>query len=245
MKIVKFDTHARRIRTTRRARRFRLVLSALFGAAAIATMSAAVVPENESFGGVVRIIDGDTLDVGGTRVRLHAIDAPEADQTCETPANKRWACGGWVSKVVADRYDGSRAECERLDIDRYGRTVARCRVNGEDIGGWLVREGLAFAYVRYGADYAGIERTAAAQNRGLHAVTLQRPADHRAARKAPVQTATNGCVIKGNISLGGDRIYHEPGQAFYDRTRINKRSGERWFCSAGAAEAAGWRRSLR
>ena len=31
--------------------------------------------------GTVRVIDADTIDVGATRVRLHAIDAPEQDQT--------------------------------------------------------------------------------------------------------------------------------------------------------------------
>ncbi|MEO1364017.1 MAG: thermonuclease family protein, partial [Pseudomonadota bacterium] len=34
--------------------------------------------------GPVIVIDADTIDVAGTRVRLHAIDAPELDQTCET-----------------------------------------------------------------------------------------------------------------------------------------------------------------
>ena len=133
--------------------------------------------------GPMRIIDGDTFEVAGTRIRLHAVDAPETDQMCETKQGVDWACGGWITQVVKDRYTGVVARCEALDTDRYGRTVARCTALGEDVGAWLVGAGMAFAYVKYGADYVGIERAAAARDRGLHAVRLQSPAQHRASRK--------------------------------------------------------------
>jgi hypothetical protein len=52
------------------------------------------------------------------------------------------------------------------------------------------------------------------------------------------------CDIKGNISVkSGERIYHVPGQDYYDRTRIDTGKGERYFCSEAEARAAGWRRS--
>jgi hypothetical protein len=52
------------------------------------------------------------------------------------------------------------------------------------------------------------------------------------------------CNIKGNISIEtGERIYHVPGQKYYDRTRIRQEYGERWFCSEAEARAAGWRKS--
>jgi hypothetical protein len=50
----------------------------------------------------------------------------------------------------------------------------------------------------------------------------------------------NGCAIKGNVSSKGKRIYHSPGQRDYDRTVISEGKGERMFCSAAEAEAAGW-----
>ena len=53
-----------------------------------------------------------------------------------------------------------------------------------------------------------------------------------------------GCVIKGNISqTTGDRIYHVPGQKYYEATQIDRLSGERWFCSEDEAKRAGWRKS--
>lgn len=52
------------------------------------------------------------------------------------------------------------------------------------------------------------------------------------------------CNIKGNVSYNsGRRIYHMPGDRDYERTRISSSRGERWFCSAAQAEAAGWRRA--
>lgn len=56
---------------------------------------------------------------------------------------------------------------------------------------------------------------------------------------------TGECLIKGNISRSGERIYHVPGGRWYDVTRIDRLRGERWFCSEAEARAAGWRRSRR
>ena len=55
---------------------------------------------------------------------------------------------------------------------------------------------------------------------------------------------TPECRIKGNISTKtGERIYHVPGQRFYEQTRIDPGKGERWFCSEEDARRAGWRKS--
>ncbi|WP_449396293.1 sunset domain-containing protein [Devosia riboflavina] len=56
-------------------------------------------------------------------------------------------------------------------------------------------------------------------------------------------TFAQECNIKGNVSTQGERIYHVPGQKYYDDTRISASHGERWFCSEEEARAAGWRRS--
>lgn len=53
-----------------------------------------------------------------------------------------------------------------------------------------------------------------------------------------------GCVIKGNISSStGERIYHVPGQRYYEQTKIEPEKGERWFCTEEEAIANGWRKS--
>lgn len=61
--------------------------------------------------------------------------------------------------------------------------------------------------------------------------------------KTTTGTSTSGCVIKGNISSSGEKIYHVPGGGSYSVTKITLSKGERWFCSEAAAVAAGWRKA--
>ncbi len=192
--------------------------------------------------GMIRVIDADTWDVGGQRVRLFGIDAPEMSQTCDDAAGRAWKCGRWATAETRVLYGAARARCEKIAIDRYGRIVARCFVAGQDAGRELVRAGIALAYRRYSTDYVGDERVAAADRRGLHSGTLQRPAAYRH-RRAPAPPPSQACRIKGNISSGGARIYHVPGQRYYARTVISVSRGERWFCSPSQARQAGWRPS--
>lgn len=58
-----------------------------------------------------------------------------------------------------------------------------------------------------------------------------------------VEERTEDCVIKGNISSSGEKIYHVPGQKYYNQTIINISAGERWFCTEEEAVSAGWRKS--
>ncbi|MGC3936244.1 thermonuclease family protein [Roseobacter sp. EG26] len=138
----------------------------------------------DTLSGSVRVIDGDTLAIGTTRVRIFGIDAPEADQTCTTMQGAKWKCGAWVSAEVEKRFGGRQATCEPMAVDRYGRTVARCHVNGEDIGATLVSEGLAFAYRQYSQHYVLAEKGAAVRDVGLHASQVQTPSEFRGLKAA-------------------------------------------------------------
>lgn len=69
--------------------------------------------------------------------------------------------------------------------------------------------------------------------------------DGAASEAPPVEAVPEACDIKGNVSFNtGERIYHVPGQAYYDETVINEDYGERWFCTEDEAVEAGWRKSL-
>lgn len=195
--------------------------------------------------GSLTVVDGDTVDVGSTRIRLYGIDAPERDQPCTTANGQDWACGEWVTRKLRDRYQGALARCQPVTQDRYGRTVARCAVDGADIARVLVQDGLAFAYRRYALGYDLDEKAALVARRGLHGHVLQAPARYRLSRRAGTTAPDSSCVIKGNISADGSRIYHMPGQAFYQRTSIRPETGERWFCSEAQARASGWRPASR
>ena len=193
--------------------------------------------------GRAQVVDGDTLIVGGVKVRLFGVDAPELDQRCDRD-RRQWACGRAAREALSEIVGGRRIACVVQDIDRYGRAVAVCEAAGEDVGARLVRQGMALAYRRYSGRYANAEAAAQAEGLGLWTSTYVEPEAYRHAGDG--QAAPDaGCVIKGNIGSSGRRIYHLPGQADYEATRINERKGERWFCSESEARAAGFRRAAR
>jgi endonuclease YncB( thermonuclease family) len=194
--------------------------------------------------GAASVIDGDTVAVGGTRIRLFGIDAPESDQTCAV-GGKTTPCGRQATIALTDAIGASPVACTPKDRDRYGRVVAVCRVSNRDLGAWMVAGGWAIAYRQYSNDYVGEEEAAAAAGRGLWQGKFEPPAEWRRKQQSVAEKplVTQSCAIKGNVSSGGERIYHVPGGDYYDRTQIDTAKGERWFCSEREARAAGWRRS--
>ncbi|GHF59390.1 endonuclease YncB(thermonuclease family) [Deinococcus metalli] len=151
--------------------------------------------------GVARVLDGDTLDVAGTRVRLYGIDAPEHDQTCRR-AGKTYACGQEAAASLRAFLGTRSVTCQRRDTDRYGRTVGVCRVNGTDVNGWMVAQGHALAYREYATDYVPQENAARAAKRGVHAGTYVNPADfrHEGAAAAPAPTASRRTTPYANCA---------------------------------------------
>jgi endonuclease YncB( thermonuclease family) len=193
-----------------------------------------------------KVVDGDTIDISGQRIRLHGIDTPEAKQTC-LRSGVAWLCGAEATKTLKELIGNSDVSCAERDLDGYGRVVAICRANGIDLNAAMVHSGMALAYRKYSDDYTGQEASAKAARRGLWAGQFVPPWDWRRGKRLASETAANdnatGCRIKGNVGSKGDRIYHMPGDRWYDRTVITASKGERWFCSEGEAKAAGWRRA--
>ena len=94
-----------------------------------------------------RIIDGDTLDCGGTRIRLAGIDAPEKPGHCRegrkcTPGDPA------ASENHLRSLTRGAIVCQPEEIDHYGRTVARCRANDRDLSCAMIADG--YAVRRYG-----------------------------------------------------------------------------------------------
>lgn len=116
---------------------------------------AIVAPRWPQDGGVWRVIDGDTLDLDGERIRLFGIDAPERGQSCG-PLD----CGKAATDALAAILAAGPVRCTRVNTDRYGRTVARCRAGGLDVNREMVRRGMAWAYRQYSEDYVSDEKKA-------------------------------------------------------------------------------------
>lgn len=192
--------------------------------------------------GIATAIDADTLDVeGGPRVRLFGIDAPEVAQRCKRPDGREWRCGIEARNRLADLVDGIEVQCAGDEFDDYQRLLARCSVGGVEVNALLIREGLAWAFLKYSRAYVDLEAIARARHLGIWSGTAQPAWEYRAKRwEVAAATAPQGCPIKGNISRGGDRIYHAPWSPWYDRTSIDSAAGERWFCNEAQAINAGW-----
>jgi endonuclease YncB( thermonuclease family) len=195
--------------------------------------------------GPARIIDGDTLEMGTTRIRLHAVDAFEGQQPCQRNG-EAWRCGAAATRQLEALVGTATLVCTQTDIDSYGRTVAVCRNGSVDIGAEMVRAGLALAYRQYGEDYVREEAEAEGAGRGVWAGEFTEPWEWRRNQQPPEPEPPsspdpNGCLIKGNINREGERIYHVPGSRSYEQTIIDESRGERWFCSEDDALRDGWR----
>jgi endonuclease YncB( thermonuclease family) len=205
--------------------------------------------------GTVEVIDGDSLRVGGTEVRLFGVDAPEFSQTCFSNG-AQVACGAMAKDALEGLIGGSRLACVAQGTDQYGRTVARCQTSGVDLGNALVASGWAIAFRRYGTDYVAAETRARAARAGIWQWDFQPPEDYRANLQAPRQPVQarplarastqprrferdGMCLIKGNHSHKGEWIYHLPGMPYYAATRA-----EDYFCTEAQAQAAGYRRAI-
>ncbi len=202
-------------------------------------------------GTVTRVWDGDTvtLSVDGQdhRVRLAAIDAPEHDQPY----------GDQARNALSDLVLGETSRLETEKTDPYGRLVGRlwvrpadCPDCGQtlDAGLAMLTVGLAWWYRRYADEqspeargqYEFAEYEARAKRAGLwQDEDPIAPWDWKHKQR---NRDRDDCRIKGNISSNG-RIYHVPGQRYYDQTVITESRGERWFCTEEEARAAGWRRA--
>lgn len=210
----------------------------------LAVLSVPVPSWGTELAGRARVIDGDTLEIAGQKVRLFGIDAPELDQRCDQDG-RVWACGLAARDMLTGAVGRQRLTCAVQDIDRYGRNVAICFAGDQDVAALVVRNGMAIAYRRYSGRYVNAEAAARREGVGLWTSTYIQPEQYRAEGRVEQPPPTGECVIKGNIGRSGTRIYHLPGQADYDATRINKAAGERWFCSEAEARAAGFRRAAR
>ena len=99
-----------------------------------------------------RVIDGNTLEWRGQRVRFPGCDAPELKQTCER-YGVTWPCGEEAREALAEWVGSREIKCSGDERDKYGRLLAHCSVDGQDIGEWMVSHGLAIAYYQYSDDY--------------------------------------------------------------------------------------------
>ncbi len=133
--------------------------------------------------GPARVIDGDTIEVDGHRIRLRGIDAPEARQRCEDGAGQPWPCGRRATAALVEAIGPADVTCTARGRDRYRRLVAMCWIGAADLGRSMVALGVALADRRFGRAYAPVEEAARAAALGVWAGEFDMPWDWRRARR--------------------------------------------------------------
>lgn len=127
---------------------------------------------------VIEVVDGDTVHLqspsglGDIKARLLGIDAPEICQEG----------GGAAKDALTRRIQGLMVMVESNRQDDYGRALARIYLNGEDVGGWMVKQGMAWSYGARGSKgpYRLEELQARATQRGLFSNDqAMKPSDFR------------------------------------------------------------------
>jgi len=184
-------------------------------------------------------VTGDMLRVGSTLIRLEGIEAPEPGQLCLTADRREWLCGRTARQALTGLLGRARVACE-VSGGTAGFSRGTCRVGEINIAAKLVRDGHVFARTGLLSSYGGLENEAREEKIGIWAGEALRPADYRAQKwEEAKQAAPEGCPIKGNVR-GGRRVYVVPWARNYERVKVIRSRGERWFCSEEEARKAGF-----
>ncbi len=187
-------------------------------------------------------VSGDTLRVGSTAVRLSGIEAPEPEQTCTGADGGEWACGQAAKQALARLLRDGRVACN-ISGSADGINSGDCKVGEQDVAAELVRGGHVFAASGLFAAYSGIEDEARTAKAGIWEGSATHPSEYRALKwEAAKRDAPDGCPIKGSVR-GNRRYYTVPWARDYERVKVSRDRGGRWFCSESEAQEAGFKPS--
>ena len=117
--------------------------------------------------GSARVIDADTLEISGERIRLEGIDAPESAQMCADGEGRPYPCGREATAALRALLGAQDIRCETQGRDRYGRWIAFCYLGARDVNAWLVEQGHAVAYRKHSDYYVPEEIAAREARRGV------------------------------------------------------------------------------
>lgn len=154
-------------------------LRIFIGVLAILGVAIAVMAQPHShpeLSGVAHVIDGDTIVINDTHIRLFGVDAPERSQTCESKSGFTYECGRDATATLKDIIRGQRVDCVPRDHDRYNRVVAVCYTESVELNAEMVRRGAAVDFRKYsGGRYRSDEEQARKAGLGIWSGRFEMP----------------------------------------------------------------------
>jgi len=176
---------------------------------------------------VLEVLDGDTLLLDSkVRLRLRHLDAPELE-FCGGPEAK-----DFLENLVKDK----KVVLQERILDQQGRPMALVYLGKKLINEEVLKSGWA----KYHSDKTS-------QTEILKAVG-QKAREEKKGIFSPQCYQTENlenpkCVIKGNFSTSGTKLYYYPGCAQYEFAIVEKDIGEEWFCTEKEAQKAGFEKA--
>ena len=163
-----------------------LIAALIPGVALVALLAS---PAQADVFGAACVTDGDTLVVngkrrhtrcvGGTRVRLFGIDAPELKQKCRHASGRDFLCGRAAASFLLEHVRGRPVECKGNSVDRYGRLIATCFIDGKNLNAMMVSAGWALAFRAHSEKYVPQENIARKAKKGIWAMRFVPPWEWR------------------------------------------------------------------
>jgi len=95
----------------------------------------------------VKVIDGDSLEIGNSRIRLMGIDAPEYTQYCKDENKTKYNCGIEAKNHLEQIIGKTSIICKVHKKDQYNRDLCTCYKNNTDINREMVQSGYALVYL--------------------------------------------------------------------------------------------------
>ena len=126
----------------------------------------------------VKVVDGDTINLNGQKIRFSGIDTPEINQVCNKN-DEIIKCGILAKELLISMIGNNKVKCVNEGVDRYKRILAECFVNNQSLSKYLVREGFAFAYRKYSTKFIEDENYAKKNKKGMWSMTFEYPWDYR------------------------------------------------------------------
>ncbi|MDX8541998.1 thermonuclease family protein [Mesorhizobium abyssinicae] len=193
-------------------------------------------PKPDPITGVASVIDGDTIEIHGQRVRFNGIDAPESKQYCDDAKGFEYPCGRRSAEALDSFVAASMpVRCTFVTWDRYHRFVADCRrADGASVAAWMVEQGQALDWPRYShGAYAAQQAKAKATKVGLWVGKFEAPWDWRASHADLAAPASQPLDIISRKLLAQSGLSCEPRRYC---SQINSCQDAQWYlqnCSWG------------